>query len=137
MKIEEGKSYKTRDGRKASDVTISEPIARFKIEGEDFHRCVFTETGRGNDKYFPDLPTDVVSLWPEEPISPIQSKTVKSCKEGNYGNIYVFHDEMSKVINIGLSNDARVMPFTASELRAAALTFAKLADFLEENEKES
>lgn len=129
MKIEEDRFYKTRDGRKAKSGKSDGKTIRFEVEGEDFGRYVFVDTGRGNTANGSDTPTDLVSVWIEN--SPVQIKTVKTVVDGKYGVVGVsgHHESQNRVctyVNGWL---------TSSELREASVTFTQLADFLEEQGK--
>lgn len=130
MKIKQGVEYKTRDGRKAKASDERGATIRIEVEGEDFGRYVFVDTGRGNSEFGPDTAIDLISVWVEN--SPVQSTTVKTIVAGEYSGFSIKASLNPYWIDVGLTVPAKFMSLDAKRLRAAALTFTQLADFLEE-----
>lgn len=125
MKIEAGKYYKTRDGRKVgpmreldrkntdypwTDQYGDMPDQRYSDSGK--------EIGMGSDYY-------LISEWQDEP-SPIRTVTRREIVAGNYG-----------AVAITKSNNVMIPAgeYTAEELREAAHLLNQIAEILQENGK--
>lgn len=129
MKIEAGKYYKTRDGRKVGPTEVSEyntyyPKAKFWVE--DYG--LIQENGKfGNDEDTPEL--DLISEWQDEVPSPISAVTRREIVAGNYGNLTIYF----------VKDDLRIefitSKHTAEELLEAAHLLNQIAEVLQENGK--
>lgn len=126
MKIEAGKYYKTRDGRKVgpmrelnrhetdypwTDKDGDMPDQRYNDKGY--------EIGTGSD-------CDLISEWKDETPSPIRTVTRREIVAGNYG-----------IVAITKSNKVMIAAgyYTAEELREAAHILNQVAEVLQENGK--
>lgn len=141
MKIEAGKYYKTRDGRKVgpmreldrettdwpwTDKLEDMPEQRYTDDGK--------EIGTGSD-------CDLVSEWlPWETIdykSPIRTVTRREIVPGTYGNVYVKGEisghPLGRVCLVGVSTTTDAVGLTAEELREAAHILNQIAEVLQEN----
>lgn len=129
MKIEKGKFYKTRDGRKVGPMRDDwnyESLFKFHVTVGELDGDLWEISG----KNYRSAERDLVSLWQDETPSPIQSKTVTEIAHGTYGHVSII-DSCTKYVRLSVNGGL----FEASELRAAALTLTQLADFLEEQGK--
>lgn len=106
MKIEAGKYYKTRDGRKVGPTEVTYysevyPKAKFWVEGYG----LVQENGKfGNDEDSPSL--DLISEWKDEAPSPIRNVTRREIVAGVYGRLHVSRDFSmgDKSLRIALSD---------------------------------
>lgn len=130
MKIEAGKYYKTRDGRKVGPTEVTDyneayPKAKFWVEGYG----LVQENGKfGNDEDSPSL--DLISEWQDEP-SPIRTVTRREIVAGVYGKVCV----NEKGDGTGLDYIQMLPSLDAEELREAAHILNQIAEVLEENGK--
>lgn len=71
LKIEAGKFYKTRDGRKVGPAFVDGSIATFGWKG-DHTSAVWAKNGRGsaNSDTTTELAKDIVAEWVDEPVAP-------------------------------------------------------------------
>lgn len=129
MKIEEGKIYKTRDGRKIGpmqDNWCDSDVWPF-VEIADFPGMYWRRNGeccQGNiSNMRPEL--DIVSEWAAD--GPIRTR--REIVPGVYGNI-----DVRKVCDDGAYITANPCKWTAEELREAAHLFSQLAEVMEENQ---
>ncbi len=140
MKIEEGKIYKTRDGRKIGpmqDNWCDSDVWPF-VEIADFPGMYWRRNGeccQGNVRNMrPDL--DIVSEWTSE--GPIRTR--REIVPGVYGRVCVVtgvDGDGETSINLadrGGSPHGLTMVLNAEELREAAHLFNQLAEVLEENQ---
>lgn len=124
MKIEAGKYYKTRDGRKVG------PIENRKREDAEHPFIWNWPDGRGNRIYKPDGTNysdrndDLISEWQDESPSPIRTVTRREIVPGSYGVIQVHKDG-----KIGMLPSVK----SADQLREAAHILNQIAEVLEEN----
>lgn len=136
MKIEEGKFYRTRDGRKAGPMKrwgggwIDASRTRGDMWQDDGLR--YYSENRGDD--------DLIAEWTDGPVREV---TRKEIVPGTYGRIQVSHNydrigdeafDPQAVINL-TARDGSMMDrgnFSAAELRSAASTLTAIADALEE-----
>lgn len=123
MKIEAGKYYKTRDGRKVGPTEVSEyniayPKAKFWVEGYG----LIQENGKfGNDDSSKNL--DLISEWQDSPIRTVKRREIVA---GNYGAVAI---TKSNKVMIPAGD------YTAEELREAAHLLNQIAEVLGENGK--
>lgn len=124
MKIEEGKFYKTRDGRKVGpmvrwcdDFQARRPWSTSK--GYDTSPCW------GDDGNTAILGNVLISEWEEGPIRTVTRRIIEP---GDYGIIEVMLDKHGQ-LEIGL-NYTRV---DANDLRSAAMILSQLAEALDDN----
>lgn len=136
VKIEEGKFYKTMDGRKASVSDFCHSVCNVEIDNK-MVGYVFIENGmadidpKGGEGI--EFEYDLIEEWTDEPKSPIETKLVKKLVPGVYGKLKVEPHEYHSAL-IGLDDNKMIVykAFTANELRAAAKTFIEIADYLDE-----
>jgi hypothetical protein len=88
MKIEKGKFYRTRDGRKATIYKIEkmlysdEHLAYYTTE-EGHDEVVYASNGRGNDINGKDHPVDLIAEWQDEPKKEISDMSEVKFKVGD------------------------------------------------------
>lgn len=137
IKIEEGKYYRTRDGRKVGPMSVWRAYTDedggplFDCEGGEFSGNYWSSDGsNGEPDVINDPDFDLIAEWGE---GPVRTVTRKEIVPGTYGVLSV------KEVAPWHSGDAPVahvcIPphhLPASELRAAAATFIELADALDE-----
>lgn len=126
VKLEVGKYYKRRDGRKVG------PMVR-NIDGtyKETHpfACPHGYTYKANGGYLVgDLEgtLDIIAEWTDKPASPVRTVTSKEIVPGQYGFVKV-HDPGTKYVRINL--DAAM---ECHDIRAAIATLTKIADAMEE-----
>ena len=131
MKIEEGKFYRDRSGRKAG------PMASHPLFNDRWpFRCQdgFTYRLDGTQAYYEGVesPHDLIAEWTDGPVREV---TRKEIVPGTYGRVRVeWMVEDQIVINL-TDRDGNGIDrgnFSAAELRAAASTLTAIADALEE-----
>lgn len=83
LKLEVGKYYRTRDGRRAYDVGPYDGAWSATIDGEDEVR-IFHPNG---EHYFGETECDLISEWGDAPSSPVQLRKV--IVPGVYGGVSV------------------------------------------------
>lgn len=128
MKIEEGKFYKTRDGRKVGpmvrwcdDFQARRPWSTSK--GYDTSPC----WGDHGDTAISD--NVIVSEWTED--GPVRTR--REIVPGTYGRV-IIQGVGSKFVDVGFTNDIDgIGVLVADELRSAATIFSQLAEALDEN----
>lgn len=118
MKLEVGKFYKTRDGRKVGPVVFADAGL------EEYPFAVPQEyvTYRKDGTHYSDRResrADLISEWTSD--GPVRTVTRKEIVPGVYGNVYV---EDTMVVTCDSMR-------TPTELRAAAATLIEIADALE------
>lgn len=132
MKIEAGKYYKTRDGRKVGPIErneargLNEPWP-FKF-GDDFFgldgkSCTKSDefgSSFGNNMIYS---RDIVSQWQDEPTSPIRTVTRREIVPGKYGIVTIKECGFIHINTMG----------TPDNLREAAHLLNQIAEALEEN----
>ena len=128
MKLEAGKTYKTRDGR------IYGPLVK---QGSGFicHVVPAEYNAAHAFMWYPDgrfyqtkpLPVDLI----EEYVAPLfRQKT--EINQGKFGPLHVCpHEPGSVLIGIDTPFDICYKSFTAADLREAIFTMTRLAEFLE------
>lgn len=133
MKIEAGKYYKTRDGRKVGPVEVTEyneayPNAKFWIDKYG----LIQENGKfGNGEGSPEL--DLIAEWQDEP-NPIRTVTRREIVAGVYGKVFINdYDELANTVSLNVKYDFGCVSFNAEELREAAHILNQIAEVLEEN----
>ena len=144
MKIEAGKFYRTRDGRKVGPILYGQPHDPevdgdqpppwpfrsgdhwYKIDG-------FSCPGSLSDHTDKD---DLIAEWTDEPAGPVRTRTVTEIVPGVYGRIevYAYRDGTAgirpRLEDGGVAGES-FAALNAAELRAAAAVFVQLADALE------
>ena len=131
MKIEEGKYYRTRDGRKVGPMKLDEDSfsARFHWIG-DGNGADYDNSGRDCDN--DDCVYHLIAEWPDEPASPVRTVTRKEIVEGDYGVVTVGSTIGSTVsITLDGSREGWVR-VSAEQIREAAKVFTEIADALDE-----
>lgn len=133
MKIEAGKFYRTRDGRKVG------PMERWSAGWVQRGASVDNPCwhGDGRDWSHPADPGNtLIADWADEPASPVRTVTRKEILVGVYGavavgpaapafvNVLVGNGRLDRVSHVNYA------ALNESELRAAAMVFTQLADAL-------
>lgn len=143
IKIEEGKFYKTRDGRKVGPM-YGRTYGGFCDRSQTITHQPWNEGGSFLSSKFPS-PLDLVSEWIDTP-SPIQEVTVKKeivqvveTKEkklvpGRYG--YLKIEESYDVFYVSVHTLA-AFPKFADKFRETAAALNAIANFLEEQNVDS
>ena len=123
VKIEEGKFYRTRDGKKVG------PMAFSREEGIWFvHRKVgrWESDGSVIETFgWPD-PSPLISEWSEGPVRTVTRREVVC---GSYGRVIVDR-VLGKECVVAIDDWHTTM--TANELRSAAMIFSQLAEALDD-----
>jgi hypothetical protein len=120
MKIEEGKFYRTRDGRKM------EPVYR---DGSWTCTEGYCWLPSGRHCSDPDgCPFDLIAEWNEGPVREV---TRKEIVPGEYGRIKIASGRTETSVPINILPSTRGFYLNAAELRAAAATLTEIADALE------
>jgi hypothetical protein len=134
MKIEEGKSYRTRDGRKARNPRWdSDNHCWFLVIEADseYGRSVrvYHSDGTHGDARVPNDPRlDLVAEWTDEPSGPVVVETVKRIVSGTHSGLQVHHVRGDDGVYI--TADAGL--WDASKLRAGAAVMLQYADAFDE-----
>ena len=122
LKLEVGKYYKTRDGRKVGPMKNSYHTAGYY--------CWHTISGNCNSNLWNEdgcsgsaCEADLISEWPAAPTGPVRTVTRKEIVPGVYGDVVVGDDH-----GIFIPDTMH----TAAELRAAITTLTEIADALED-----
>lgn len=134
MKLEVGKYYKTRDGRKVGPMLlwgdIEYPFSDHPISGTSIWK------DDGSSTYHRQECT-IISEWPSD--SPVRTVTRKEIVPGVYGKVSIHHlytDEGFPLVAISDCDSHKVrtvhVAMTPTELRAAAATLIEIADALED-----
>lgn len=130
MKIEEGKFYRTRDGRKAGPATaiIDDDSQVMDVPVETpVRNHVWIETGTRSKLEERPEPTDLVAGWN---AGPVRTVTRREIVPGQYGVVEI--DKDSRVTDEGVSLWLpRNHRYSPAELRATAATLTEIADALE------
>jgi hypothetical protein len=116
VKLEVGKYYKTRDGRKVRPMAIS----RSGVIGVASGECWWMETGTKHKMR--DSDHDIIAEWHDFPVRTVTRKEIVPGAYGKVrvtGGMYIHVNSMS----------------TAAELRAAIKTLTQIAEALEESEQ--
>ena len=124
MKIEAGKYYKTRDGRKVGPMkSWSLGVWHFNSQDSPQSEGLWLDDGTAKYPGAEDSP-DLISEWKDESPSPIRTVTRREIVPGNYG-----------VVAITKSNKVMIPAgdYTAEELREAANLLNQIAEVLQEN----
>lgn len=140
MKIEEGKFYRTRDGRKVgpmrglTDRELSTYTSRWVwMDGSRLITAPWDDAGTFSP--YRESKEDLIAEWTDGPVREVTRKEIVG---GTYGRIW-FDREIGSHIQIDLVNTAgkrqdesRSHLWSLEELRAAASTLTAIADALEE-----
>lgn len=139
VKLEVGKYYKTRDGRKVGPCESSDLPRRYEFGG-DWDLCHWSDgTYCGDDRSL-----DIVSEWysscraaqvdvQRDEYGPF--RTSREIVPGTYGRVNVLRvsNGSDRVKRVGLKFDVSECFMTAEELREAAHLFNQLAEALDDN----
>jgi hypothetical protein len=127
MRIEEGKYYRTRDGRKVGPM-----VGGYFHEGRSFfsYDDVCSYWGDGIEYRTEESGNDLVALWTEH--SPIRTETVtvRRLEPGVYGRATVARRKdpgNTKEVMLTLTGDV----FSAPELRELARVALEIAEYLD------
>lgn len=133
MKIEEGKFYKTRDGRKVGPMVRQEP----GVYGDEWKWTCDHEFKSNQSKVWEDNGNfsasgsihagDIVSEWL---TSPVVTKTVTEIVPGIYGTLQV-----SNVYPDGVNIYANPGKWSANDISDAIATLTAIRDALQEQDK--
>ncbi len=132
VKIEEGKFYKTRDGRKAGPIVIHFGREHAGAEGfRDDHWYISTNRYysemSGRTSIRGESPDDLIEEWQDPtPTTPIRTITRREIVPGDYGVVGVTQD-----CNIVIYKSK----YTPEELREAAHILNQIAEYLESEGK--
>ena len=134
MKIEAGKYYRTRDGRKVGPIELSEPSRGWATAPGYLNSTWYTQENQvygdcvGRVSIHGECPRDLIAEWTDEPATPKPSPFVtrRELVPGVYGKISVIKDDMDEV-HIECNEW-----LTADELDEAAHLFSQLAEYLRE-----
>ena len=133
LKIEAGKYYKTRDGRKVGPI-ISDGM-HWRVKDRIDRDEVFDWYENGKFSRIRDSDNDIISEWQDQP-SPIREVTRRELVAGVYGKIFINnYDETANKVWINVKEDFGSVQFDSSELREAAHTLDQVAEFLESEGK--
>lgn len=124
MKIEAGKYYKTRDGRKVGPIQRagSGKVHHYWHDGASFLGQFTNNWSRkGYSSSYPGL--DIISEWQDEP-SPIRTVTRKEIVPGVYGAVVIGENKSVLV-------PQRI--YTSDKLREAAHILNQIAEALEDD----
>ncbi len=132
MKIEVGKFYRTRDGRKVGPVT---DVGGAKRNGHWIatipeglpNRSSWWTNGRTHLEYVSQ--EDIVAEWSDGPVREVVT-TRCEIVPGVYGGLVVDLSPAKGYVSVGIGRDARI--WTAPELRAAIDVLTQLANVLEQ-----
>lgn len=121
MKIEAGKYYKTRDGRKVGPAVLRNSLHNIWpwYVGDEALRRNDGKVG-GNGTFSESF--DLISEWKDETPSPIRTVMRKEIVTGNYGIVAI---TKSNKVMIAAGN------YTADQIREAAHTLNQIAEALE------
>lgn len=145
MKLEAGKYYKTRDGRKVGpmrELDRRQTDFPWTASEEEMPENRYSDTGHEIGTDFHSGYT-IISEWPSSDKSPIREVTRRELVAGVYGRIYVAKQAGSdrrlliKLANIDGNTDQNTIAhgWSLEELREAAHTLNQIAEYLSENEK--
>lgn len=128
MRIEAGKYYRIRDGRKVGPIErSSRGYANKPYPFQSPQLKFISDDGMVNSGTSFDPQSDLIAEWTETPLSPVRTKTVKEIVPGVYGTINI-----ENVYGDGVNIYANPGKWSASDLRAAVLVLTQLAEALEE-----
>lgn len=143
MKLEVGKFYRTRDGRKSGPVEhgyCEKGVYKFKAELDGLTRYYSS-----HGEYYPGQQTkhgcDLIAEWADEPTTPeapaspqpagpVRTITRKEVVSGVYGAVTV-----RGVNDAGVGLVFCAARLSTAELRDAIATLSEIADAMEENSK--
>lgn len=128
VKIEEGKFYKTRDGRKVGPAKRIPDVKDWPWDVGDSNLRRDNGMAGGYGAYGPEY--DLISEWPDEETGPIRTITRREIVPGQWGNINV-NCVVDGNVFINVRDDFGHVAFNAEQLREAAHLFNQLAEFLE------
>ena len=123
VKLEVGKYYKRRDGRKVGPM-----VSNTSEQYENTHpfMCPSGYTYKVDGGYYliadSEGPLDIIAEWTDEPASPVRTVTRKEIVPGTYGKVRVTGGMYVHVNSMS----------TAADIRAAIATLTEIADAMEE-----
>ncbi len=130
VKIEEGKFYKTRDGRKVG------PIRRYDHDSwtGDAGNTLYTVDGLRYFERDRGGSSDLISEWPNEETGPIRTITRREIVPGQYGCIKVESKPDGGYLHVRLvAEDCDLKTwYNAEQLREAAHILNQLAEALDQ-----
>lgn len=123
MKIEAGKYYKTRDGRKVGPIKDYEDKIYYKASFSD-GKWTYLDNGFWSGGDGDKDGRYLITEWQDEAPSPIRTVTRREIVAGNYGLIQIFDNGCMYI-----ETDS----YTADQCREAAHILNQIAEVLEEN----
>jgi hypothetical protein len=129
VKIEAGKFYRTRDGRKVGPMVRHAPAHDDMVRGNEWpwtapeYPVSWREDGTQSFTPGEDRDIDLVTEWTE---GPVRTVTKKEIVPGVYGEVAVVGPIGASRANVCVNGN-----LSAAQLRAAAATFLELADALD------
>lgn len=128
LKLEVGKYYKTRDGRKASIIRKNETPDNYLVDHiEQGYQLYHYPSGKSN---LGDRRDDLIAEWTDAPTGPVRTVTRKEIVPGVYGSVVVGVRLQDGAIAVGFSVTGTAV-LNPAELRAAIATLTEIADALE------
>lgn len=121
-RLEVGKFYKTRDGRKVGPVFMdgdNDPFVWFDQNGGCW--AIDGEDGNAVGNIGSKTSGDIIAEWTEEPAGPVRTVTRKEIVPGTYGRVRITN---GGYVHVNSMKDA-------AELRAAIATLTEIADAME------
>lgn len=134
MKIEAGKCYKTRDGRKVGpmDRWPSDDAWQSLQQDRPLRGGLWNIDGTALYAGSFDSP-DLIAEWTEGPVRTV-TRTVTEIVPGEYSYVEVGEIEGNERVPVAIGPCAGLIPMTASELKAAAAVLLELAGALSDGE---
>jgi len=134
LKIEAGKFYRTRDGRKVGPIErmrgLDPYVWRGRIDGAFRSSSLWQESGLNSPKFSPESDLDLVAEWPAATAC-VREVTRLEIVPGTYGIVEVNVAERDDFVAQSQPVHVPSGIYSASELRAAARVFNALAEALE------
>jgi len=130
LQIEQSKSYKTRDGRKAN-IRGKENGGWYGTIGEESSYRSFKDDG----SHIINSELDLIAEWSDEVLSPVRTETRKVIVPGFYGCVQVKSETNGDRVQLVFQTTCEGLNtwYDAEELRALIPILSQLADALESN----
>src|SRR5690606_1883497 len=120
LKIEAGKYYKTRDGRKVGPYCKARPSNVWITEDGNILNSRYSN---GKLQLNCENDADLIAEWQDETTSPIRTVTRREIVPGVYGKVFINdYDELANTVSLNVKDDFGFVSFNAEELREAAHT---------------
>lgn len=134
LKIEAGKYYRTRDGRKVGPMVRPAKPDEYPWHGTGpLGNCIWyrSEGGKFHGPIMQNA-LDLIAEWTDEPTGPVRTVTRKEIVPGVYGRVEVTADGAVRFVWARGVTQGGPTLMSAPELRAAAAVLTELADALGE-----